>query len=148
MKQLAMSFLLLTAMASFGASRPQQRTAPDYKILLVVPKPDEGVPRSLEYFVSVPEFLDRSRIEALICKFIDQEKPQVGAIGLSIYQGLDRITIGDLMVGVVPSGHDIAIYAWPSTKRGFLTVFRDPQGLRVQPLQRYEFDHEKACPKR
>jgi hypothetical protein len=139
------NLLVFVTVASFGVVlHGQQTPVPEYRILLVIPTPDEGVPESLDYSVSVPNFLGRNAIEGLICKFIAQEKPATRGIGITFYQGLEKITRGDLLLGTTSYEHQIAIYAWPSSKRGFLTIVRDSVGARIRPMQ-YEFDHEKAC---
>ena len=149
MSRIGNLILFLVAVASSGvALLGQQTPVPEYRILLVVPTPDNGVPESLGYLVSVPNFMDRTAIEGLICKFIAQEKPATRGIGITFLQGLEKITRADLVLGTVESEYEIAIYAWPSSKRGFLTIVRDSRGAPIRPQQQYEFDHEKACPRK
>lgn len=148
MNRIGNLILFLVAVASSGITLfGQQTLVPEYRILLVIPTPDKGVPESLGYSLSVPNFMDRAAIEGLICKFIAQEKPATRGIGITFFQGLEKITRGDLVLGTAEYDHEIAFYAWPASKRGFLTIVRDPLGARIRPLQ-YEFDHEKSCSQR
>ena len=122
------------------------QTMPEYRLLKVSePNPGE-IPRRLNYFVSVANFLDRSAVERLICKVIEKEKPSTATnFGIAIYQGLEKISDFELVFGGEPYEHDLALYV---SSGGFLTMMRDLQGRRIRPVITYEFDHSRACPNR
>lgn len=132
-------------MPAFGVQVPLVKVP--YRLLLVTKTPDTETPRRINYFVSIEAFVDSSAVERLICDVITNEKPPVvPEIGVGIYQGLERLSTADLVLGLEPKGHDLALYLW-SFGKGTLSILRDPQGARLTPFRIYEFDHMKSCTK-
>src|SRR5262245_36522545 len=98
--------LLLIALATTlcaGVASVEAQAIPQYRLLKVAePNPGE-IPQRLEYFVSVSKFLDRSAVERLVCMVIEQEKPLPGtAVSIAIYQGLEKISDAELVLGGEP----------------------------------------------
>jgi hypothetical protein len=151
MQQITLRILLSIGFVALLGSRMTSigtQVIPPYRLLWSGEPNPGGIPLRLDYFVSVPNFIDRSAVEGVVCKVIKEEKPKQGAeVGIMIFQGLKELSPLSLMFDREPYEHDIAIYAWNSGG-GLLTVMRDLQGSRIKPLMTTEFDHSKACSNR
>jgi hypothetical protein len=147
---IGLSLLLIPfmAMAAFQVSSAKAQIP--YRLLKVVrpSDPENGANKALHYFISVQNFLDKSAVEGLICEVIEKEKPAQGQeFGIAIYQGLETISTLDLVFGREVDKHDTAIYVW-SPGHSWLSILRDPWGMRLTPIKSYEFDHVQSCPNR
>lgn len=118
-----------------------------YRLLYSAVSPVGGL-RAIAYYVSVDRFQDREHIEELICHVFRNEKlPPSDMVSVAIYHKLDAYR----PMGGLPQpnlrDHDLAYYTWNISPEvpDRITAVRDLKGNLIDPPQRYDFEHVKAC---
>jgi hypothetical protein len=107
------------------------------------------------YAVSVPELLDRTELEKLICEIISKERPPnfYPRLHISIYHNLDEYIppMGAPGLEAKLRNHALASYIWNVTlpeAQNRLIIDRDNRGNALNPPEGFNFDHMKACGQR
>jgi hypothetical protein len=138
------SFSASTLEASHSAMITQE---PSYRLLhssiLTV-----GGAKVAGYTISVDDWLDRERVEKLVCHVLLKEKlPTSDMVSIGIYHMLDEYRLTGGLPQPKLLDHDMAQYIWNTNPAvsDRIVLTRDIYGARLNPPEAYEFDHTKGC---